>query len=304
MTDLAVPQATAAQPRRNGFWSRFRRHKGAVIGGTLLGLIMLAVLLGPTLWPYTAGQINLTDRNLGASLSHPMGTDHLGRDLFASVLKGGRVTVLVGLVAMMLSLLIGTAVGVMAGMVRWLDAPLMRLTDLFLALPVLPLLLVTIMLWRDSLRSVFGAEAGIFLLIVTMIGLTSWMQTARILRAEILALKEREFVTAATALGLRPAGIIRRHILPNVMGLIVVSATLGLANAIVTESALSFLGLGFPPDHPTWGRLLFDGTDYLTLTPARALWPGVLITLTVLSANYLGEGLRDAFDPRGTIKRK
>lgn len=293
-----------AHPRGTGFWERVGRHKAAVLGGALLGLIMLAVLLGPSLWPYTVGQINLTDRNLGASLSHPMGTDHLGRDLFAAVLKGGRVTILVGLVAMALSLLIGTAVGVMAGMIRWLDAPLMRLTDLFLALPVLPLLLVTIMLWRDSLRTVFGAEAGIFLLIVVMISLTSWMQTARILRAEILALKEREFVTAATALGLRPAGIIRKHILPNVMGLIVVSATLGLANAIVTESALSFLGLGFPPDHPTWGRLLFDGTDYLALTPGRALWPGVLITLTVLSANYLGEGLRDAFDPRGTTKRK
>ena len=299
MTDLPYIGAPA-----NGFWQRFQRHKGAVIGGGLLALILLAVLIGPLLWPHAAGQINLTARNLGPSLSHPMGTDHLGRDLFAAVLQGGRVTILVGAVAMALSVLIGATVGILSGMVRWLDAPLMRLTDLFLALPVLPLLLVTIMLWRDSLRGLFGAEVGIFLLIVAMIGLTSWMQTARILRAEVLALKKREFVTAAAALGLRPWGLIRRHILPNLMGVIIVSATLGLANAIITESALSFLGLGFPPDHPTWGRLLFDGTEYLTLTPARAIWPGLMITLTVLCANYLGDGLRDALDPRGGFRRK
>ncbi|WP_424939611.1 ABC transporter permease [Aliiroseovarius sp. S253] len=299
MTDLSI---ISVPP--NGFWRRFRRHKGAVIGGVLLVLILFAVLIGPLLWPHTAGQINVTARNFGPSLSHPMGTDHLGRDLFAAMLQGGRVTLLVGIVAMALSVVIGAAVGILAGMVRWLDAPLMRLTDLFLALPVLPLLLVTIMLWRDSLRALFGAEAGIFLLIVAMIGLTSWMQTARILRAEVLALKKREFVTAATALGLRPWGLIQRHILPNAMGVIIVSATLGLANAIITESALSFLGLGFPPDHPTWGRLLFDGTEYLTLTPARAIWPGLMITLTVLCANYLGDGLRDALDPRGGSGRK
>ena len=299
MTDLTFLSAPSS-----GFWRRFQRHKGAVIGGSLLVLVLLAVLIGPFLWPHAAGQINLTARNLGPSLSHPIGTDHLGRDLFAAILQGGRVTLLVGVVAMALSVLIGAAVGILAGMVRWLDAPLMRLTDLFLALPVLPLLLVTIMLWRDSLRALFGAEAGIFLLIVAMIGLTSWMQTARILRAEVLALKKREFVIAATALGLRPWGLIRRHILPNVMGVIIVSATLGLANAIITESALSFLGLGFPPDHPTWGRLLFDGTEYLTLTPARAIWPGLMITLTVLCANYLGDGLRDALDPRSSNGRK
>ena len=299
MTDLADISAPA-----NGFWRRFLRHKGAVMGGGLLALILLAVLIGPFLWPHSAGQIDVTARNFGPSLSHPMGTDHLGRDLFAAMLQGGRVTLLVGIVAMALSVVIGAAVGILAGMVRWLDAPLMRLTDLFLALPVLPLLLVTIMLWRDSLRALFGAEAGIFLLIVAMIGLTSWMQTARILRAEVLALKKREFITAATALGLHPWGLIRRHILPNVMGVIIVSATLGLANAIITESALSFLGLGFPPDHPTWGRLLFDGTEYLTLTPARAIWPGLMITLTVLCANYLGDGLRDALDTRGGSGRK
>ncbi|SMR71279.1 peptide/nickel transport system permease protein [Aliiroseovarius halocynthiae] len=299
MTDLPHTGAPT-----NRFWRRFRRHKGAVIGGGLLALILFAVLIGPFLWLHTSGQINITARNLGPSLAHPMGTDHLGRDLFAAILEGGRVTVLVGLVAMGLSVAIGTAVGILAGMFRWLDAPLMRLTDLFLALPVLPLLLVTIMLWREKLRMLFGAEAGIFLLIVAMIGLTSWMQTARILRAEVLALKNREFVTAATALGVRPWGLIRRHILPNVLGVIIVSATLGLANAIITESALSFLGLGFPPDHPTWGRLLFDGTEYLTLTPARAIWPGLMITLTVLCANYLGEGLRDALDPRRGFGRK
>jgi peptide/nickel transport system permease protein len=213
-------------------------------------------------------------------------------------MAGGRVSIFVGLTAMLLSLVLGTFIGVLAGYFRRLDGPLMRFTDLFLALPLLPLLLVMVMLFREALAARFGPETGIFILIVTAIAVTSWMHTARIVRGDVLALKEREFVLAAKSIGTPPTRIITRHILPNVLSPIMVSATLGVANAIITESALSFLGLGFPSDFPTWGRLLFDGANFMTLTPARVIWPGLAILLTVLSINFIGDGLRDALDPR------
>ena len=204
----------------------------------------------------------------------------------------------VGLTAMTISLLIGSSVGVLAGYFKRLDGPLMRLTDLFLALPLLPLLLVMVMLFRDRIASVLGPELGAFTLIVFAIGITSWMQAARIVRGEVLALKEREYVLAARSIGAAPRRIILRHILPNVVSPVMVAATLGIAEAIITESVLSFLGLGFPPDFPTWGRLLFDGLQYMQLYPERVMWPGIAISLTVLSVNYIGDGLRDALDPR------
>lgn len=287
-------------PRRTAFWHRFGTHRGAVAGMVIFALIILAVLVGPWVWPLDPAQIDIAAKTQGPSSAHPLGTDQLGRDLLAGLLAGGRVSLLVGLVAMGLAVGLGTLVGVTAGLLRRWDAPLMRLTDLFLSLPLLPLLMVAIMLWRDSLRAQFGPETGIFILIVGAIGLTSWMQTARIVRGEVLSLREREFVIAATALGTRPFAMIRRHILPNVLGPILVSATLGVGHAILTESALSFLGLGFPADVPSWGRMLFDGTHYMTLTPARVVWPGLAISLTVLSVNYIGDGLRDALDPRWT----
>lgn len=289
-----------ARPRSKwaDVWQQFRSHKSAMLGIWVFGLITLAVIFGPMLWDLDPGKIDIRAKNQGPGWAHPMGTDQLGRDMFAAVLYGGRVSLLVGVVAMALSLILGTSVGILAGYFKRLDAVLMRLTDLFLALPLLPLLLVIIMLWRDTLRAALGPETGIFLLIVFIIGITSWMQTARIVRGEVLALKEREFVLAARSLGTRNGMMILRHILPNVMSPIMVSATLGIANAIITESALSFLGLGFPSDFPTWGRLLFDGTNYMTLTPWRVLWPGLAISLTVLSVNYIGDGLRDAMDPR------
>ncbi|WP_224817107.1 ABC transporter permease [Hasllibacter sp. MH4015] len=230
--------------------------------------------------------------------AHPLGADQLGRDMLARLMFGGQTSIAVGLTAMLLALFFGTLIGVVAGYFQRLDGPLMRLTDLFLAMPLLPLLLVIIMLFRDQLRSAFGPEGGIFVLIVFVIGLTSWMQTARVVRGDVLALKEREFVLAAKSIGTKPSAMIMRHILPNVMSAIMVSATLGIANAIITESALSFLGLGFPSDFPTWGRILFDGTDWLSSNPERVIWPGILISLTVLSVNYIGDGLRDALDPR------
>ena len=163
------------------------------------------------------------------------------------------------------------------------------------------LLLVAMMLFRDPLQSALGTEAGIFILIVVVIGITSWMQTARIVRGQVLAIKQWEYVVAARSIGARPLRIILLHIFPNALSPIVVAATLGIAQAIITESALSFLGLGFPSDFPTWGRLLYDGVPFLTLTPARVIWPGVAISLTVLSVNYLGDGLRDALDPHANV---
>ena len=279
-------------------WLAFRNHTGALVGVGVFAFIVLAVLVGPFLHGIDPQFLDIQARNAPVSWAHPLGTDNLGRDMLAQMLAGGRISLAVGFTAMLLSLVLGTGVGVLAGYFKRLDGLLMRSTDLFLALPLLPLLLVIIMLFRDTLRAALGTETGIFLLIVFVIGITSWMQTARIVRGEVLAIKEREFVTAARSIGTRERRIVARHVLPNVMSPIMVSATLGIANAIITESALSFLGLGFPPDFPTWGRLLFDGANFISITPARVIWPGLAISLTVLSVNYIGDGLRDALDPR------
>jgi peptide/nickel transport system permease protein len=291
----------AARPPRSQWWDvwdQFRTHKGALAGTLVLGVLVLAVLLGPTLWGVDPQYINIRARDQGPSLQFPLGTDQLGRDMLARLMMGGQTTLAVGLTAMALSIVLGTLVGVLAGYFRALDGVLMRLTDLFLALPLLPLLLVMVMLFREPLVLRFGPETGIFILIVFAIGVTSWMQTARIVRGDVLALKEREFVLAARAIGTPPRRMITRHILPNVLSPILVSATLGIANAVITESALSFLGLGFPPDFPTWGRLLNDGMPYINLSPERVLWPAAVLSALVLSVNYMGDGLRDALDPR------
>ncbi len=279
-------------------WDQFTKHKGALIGGILFFAIVFAVMLGPSLWPYEANEINIRLRNQNPSWAHPFGTDQLGRDTFARMIAGGQTSITVGLAAMMLSLMLGSLIGVLSGYYRRLDGVLMRFTDLFLSLPLLPLLLVMMLLFREPLSEAYGPERGMFVLIVVSIGITSWMPTARIVRGDVLALKEREFILAARSIGTSDLRIILRHILPNVLSPILVSATLGIANAIITESALSFLGLGFPPDFPTWGRLLNDAVDYMQLHPERVLWPGLAISLTVLSINYLGDGLRDAMDPR------
>ncbi|MFB9149619.1 ABC transporter permease [Roseovarius ramblicola] len=279
-------------------WDQFKTHRGALAGGIVLLLIILAVFIGPYLWPYDATYIDIQARNQGPSLAHPFGTDQLGRDTLARMMAGGQTSISVGLTAMLLALVLGSLIGVLAGFFRRLDGALMRFTDLFLSLPLLPLLLVMVLLFREALNSTFGPEQGIFILIVVAIGVTSWMPTARIVRGDVLALKEREFILAARSIGTTNFNLITRHILPNVMSPIMVSATLGIANAIITESALSFLGLGFPPDFPTWGRLLNDATQYLQDYPERVFWPGLAISLTVLAINYMGDGLRDALDPR------
>ncbi|MDK2773992.1 MAG: ABC transporter permease [Tabrizicola sp.] len=298
MSDSGAPPRPASQLR--DIWHQFRTHKGALFGLITLGILIAAVLIGPWLWLpeklSVAEAIKL--KNQGPSLRFPLGTDQLGRDMLARMLLAGRVSLAVGLVAMVIAIVFGTFIGILAGYFRRLDGALMRLTDMFLALPLIPLLLVMVMLFRDRVAALIGPELGAFTLIVFAIGITSWMATARIVRGEVLTLKEREYVLAARSIGARPRRIILRHILPNVVSPVMVAATLGVAEAIITESVLSFLGLGFPPDFPTWGRLLFDGLQYMQVYPERVVWPGLAISLTVLSVNYIGDGLRDALDPR------
>ncbi len=318
MTEQTVDRGTGTEVGRSQWWDvwkQFRTHRGALVGMIVFTSIILTVLIGPFVYwndpqfvPAGRDFITLRDTrpiyvalwDAGAKINwaHPLGTDNLGRDILARMLSGGRVSVAVGLTAMLLSLVIGTVIGVVAGYFRRLDGVLMRLTDLFLALPLLPLLLVAVLLFRAPLSATFGPEGGIFFLVVTLVGITSWMQTARIVRGDVLALKEREFVLAARSIGTSPPWMILRHILPNILSPIMVSATLGIATAIITESALSFLGFGFPPDFPTWGKLLFDAVDRMEIYPERVVWPGLAISLTVLSVNYIGDGLRDALDPR------
>ena len=295
---LAATETTTHRSLRQDVWRQFKKHKGAVVGLFLLAIIVFATIFGPIIYGVDPYATNTAIANAGPSVSHPLGTDNLGRDVLARTLVGGRISLAVGFAAMLFGLVLGTAIGILSGFFRKLDGPLMRLTDLFLALPILPLLLVIIMLWREPLKDAFGEELGIFLLVVFIIGVTSWMQTARVVRGDVLSLKEEEFVLAANSIGTRKRNVIFRHILPNTLSPVMVSAALGVAVAIITESALSFLGLGFPASFPTWGRLLFDGNPYLQLSPLRTIVPGLLISLTVMSVNFIGDGLRDALDPR------
>ena len=280
-------------------WRRFRRHKLAVASTVILGLMALAVAFGPLLWRVPINDIDFSSHLEGPSWSHPFGTDDLGQDLLARMLYGGRISLAVGLAAMLVAVIVGTAIGAIAGVSHGsIDAALMWLTDLFLSLPPLPLLLLVIYLFREPLTQLVGLEAGTFILIVAVIGGFRWMQVARLVRAQFLTLREKEFVEAARAIGMSGLRVVIRHILPNSLGPIIVAGTIDVAAAIIAESTLSFLGLGFPPDIPTWGRLLFDAKDYLDIAPHWALFAGGAIFLTVLAINFIGDGLRDLLDPR------
>ena len=283
-------------------WRRFRKHRLAVVSLFLLGLIVFGVLLGPWIWRVPINEIDFSARLAKPSLAHPLGTDDLGQDLLARMIYGGRISLAVGMAAMFVAVTVGVLVGSLAGMSRgWVGGALMWLTDLFLSLPQLPLLLMIIYLFRDSLKAVFGIELGIFIMVVFVIGGLRWMPVARLVRAQFLSLREKEFVEAARALGASKKRQVLRHILPNALGPVIVAATIDVAAAIIAESTLSFLGLGFPPDIPTWGRLLFDAKEYLDFAPHYALFPGLFIFLTVLSINFIGDGLRDALDPRRVL---
>ena len=283
-------------------WRRFRRHKMAVLSLGVLLVMVLLVVFGPLFWRVPINDIDFTARLAGPSWAHPLGTDDLGQDLFARILYGGRISLAVGLAAMAMAIVVGVLVGAVAGISRGsVDTALMWLTDLFLSLPQLPLLLLVIYLFRDTLKAAFGPEVGVFILIVLVIGGFRWMPVARLVRAQFFSLREKEFVEAARALGATTTRQVWRHILPNALGPVIVAGTIDVAAAIIAESTLSFLGLGFPPDIPTWGRILFDSKDYLDIAPHWAMFPGLAIFLAVLTINFVGDGLRDALDPRRVL---
>jgi peptide/nickel transport system permease protein len=283
-------------------WRRFRRHRLAVASTAILALMMLAVAFGPLVWQVPINDIDFSAQLSSPSWAHPFGTDDLGQDLLARMLYGGRISLAVGLTAMSVAVIVGTLVGAIAGMSRGaIDVALMWLTDLFLSLPQLPVLLLVMYLFRDALKQLVGPELGVFILIVAVIGAFRWMPVARLVRAQFLSLREKEFVEAARALGATKLRQVMRHILPNSLGPVIVAGTIDVAVAILFESTLSFLGLGFPPDIPTWGRIVFDAKDYLDIAPHWALFAGGAIFLTVLTINFIGDGLRDALDPRKVL---
>jgi peptide/nickel transport system permease protein len=283
-------------------WRRFRKHRLATVGMVVLLVMVAAVLVGPFVYRVPIDEIDFKAKLKGPSWAHPLGTDDLGQDLLARMLYGGRISLAVGVAAMLIAVSVGTLVGAAAGqMGGTVDHALMRLTDLFISLPGLPLLLLLVYLFRDTLKKMLGPEMGVFILVVAVIGGLRWMLVARLVRAQFLSLREKEFVEAARGLGAPPLRQIVRHVLPNAMGPVIVAGTIDVAAAIIAESSLSFLGLGFPPDIPSWGRILYDAKDNLDFAPHWGIFPGTAIFLAVLSINYIGDGLRDALDPRRVL---
>lgn len=269
------------------FWQRFKSNRLALSGGALVLLMFLAAAAAP-LYPVDAGAIDVQQQLQVPSWSHPLGTDDLGRDVLARLLYGARISLLVGFVAVGIATLIGMVLGAVAGFYGgWVDALVMRFVDLMLCFPAFFLILAVIAFLEPSIWN-----------IMIIIGLTSWMGVARLVRAEFLTLREREFVAAARLLGAGDGRIIFGHILPNALSPVLVSATLGVAAAILTESALSFLGIGVQPPTPSWGNMLIAGKQTLGTAWWLNLFPGLAILLTVLGYNLLGEGIRDALDPR------
>jgi peptide/nickel transport system permease protein len=285
-------------------WRQFRRHRLALAGLVLIVFYLLATFVGTLLYPRAIDEIDFMLADAAPSSSYPFGNDSLGQDMLARILWGGRISLSVGILAAAVGILLGTTVGAIAGFFGgFVDGLLMRITDLFISLPTVPLLLLISFLFRDSVTSYFdthfdNGNLGVFVLIVIVIATLSWMPTARLVRSSFLSLKEKEFVEAARSIGATRSTMMFKHILPNVLSPIIVAATLSVGAAIIFESTLSFLGLGFPSDVPTWGRMLFDSKDIFQFHPHEALFPGIVIFLTVLAINYVGDGLRDALDPR------
>jgi len=280
-------------------WRRFRRHRLAIASAAVFAMMVLAVAFGPLVWRVPINDIDFAAQLAGPSWAHPLGTDDLGQDLLARMLYGGRISLSVGVAAMLVAIVVGIVIGAVAGMSKGaVDIGLMWLTDLFLSLPALPFLLVIIYLFRARLTALVGPELGVFVMIVAVIGGFGWMRVARLVRAQFLSLREKEFIEAARALGATRLRLVLRHILPNALSPVIVAGTVDIAAAIIAESTLSFLGLGFPPDIPTWGRILFDAKDTLDIAPHWALFAGAAIFLAVLTINFVGDGLRDALDPR------
>jgi peptide/nickel transport system permease protein len=297
--DLETPPLSLTQLA----WRRFQRHKPAIIGLVVMTLLVLYALAGSLFFSEKDANYNDTSlRLLAPSSAHPFGTDSIGRDALARTIYGGQISLLIGLTAVVVETILGILVGALAGYYGGLvDSVLMRITEAMLNIPEIFLLIVMAKYFGGKipeLELLGRTFSGSVIVIVLIIGLTSWMYLARIVRAQFLSLKENEFVLAARATGTRNIEIIFRHILPNSVAPIVVSATLGVANAILAEAYISFLGLGVQPPTATWGNMLNGANNYLESAPWLWFFPGLLILLTVLSINFLGDGLRDALDPR------
>jgi peptide/nickel transport system permease protein len=291
-------------------WRRFRRHKMAMFGLFLLALLIVYAVGGA--FVFTEAYANTTDRTLtggllhGPSLKHPFGTDPTGRDLLARTIYGGQISLLIGLAAVSVALIVGITVGALSGYYGgWVDSILMRFTEAMLNIPQLFLLIVAAKFLGDKVHNfqAFGREfSGSVIVIIVIIGLDSWMYLARIVRSQFLSLKEQEFVTAARCTGTSNLAIIAYHILPNSIAPVIVNATLGVASAILTEAYISFLGLGVRQPTATWGNMLENANRYLETAPWLWFFPGLLILLTVLAINFVGDGLRDALDPRAMVE--
>lgn len=305
-TDLSLsPDALEAPPLSLSklAWLRFRRHKMALVGVALLGLLLIYCIGGAFVFSEQYANYNDTAIALQApSAAHPFGTDTIGRDILARTIYGGQISLMIGLTAVILEVTLGILVGALAGFFGgWLDSVLMRFTEAILIIPQIFLLLVMARFFSSDLPNIniLGREfSSSVIVIVVIIGLTSWPYLARIVRAEFLSVKEREFILAARAIGTSTSEIIFRHILPNSIAPIVVSATLGVANAITLEAYISFLGLGVRPPTATWGNMLEGAYSHIETAYWLWLFPGLLILLIVLAINFVGDGLRDALDPR------
>ncbi|MFA5516705.1 MAG: ABC transporter permease [Desulfuromonadales bacterium] len=272
---------------RDIFWRRLRRNRLAMIGGGIVLAMFVLAMIAP-LTGKDPGAIDIAHRLEPPSWQFPLGTDDLGRDVLTRIFYGARISLLVGFVAVGIATFIGIILGALAGFYgRWVDATLMRFVDIMLCFPTFFLILAVIAFLEPSIWN-----------IMIIIGLTGWMGVARLVRAEFLSLRQRDFVQAARALGASDRRIIFRHLLPNALSPVLVSATLGVAGAILTESALSFLGIGVQPPTPSWGNMLITGKQTLGTAWWLSAFPGVAILLTVLGYNLLGEGIRDALDPR------
>jgi peptide/nickel transport system permease protein len=283
---------------RHGVWKRFRRHKLALVGAVVIALITLVAVFAYWLAPADPNfidQAHWSGYPLAPGVAHHiLGTDENGRDLLSRLMYGAQISLTVAFFAVLMELVIGTVMGSMAGYYGgWVDYTLMRITDVFLSIPLLPLLLVlTAIVAASSNKAALG-----FGVIVVIIGGLSWPPVARLVRASFLSLREKEFCEAARALGNRDGRIIFRHLLPNAIAPIIVQGTLEIANVIILESALSFLGFGIQPPTASWGNMLANAESNMAIAPWVAIFPGLCILVTVLAINYLGDGLRDALDP-------
>lgn len=284
-----MPDTVTIRTLRGEVWRRFRRHRPAVAGAVLLGVLVVAVTVGPLLLPYDANANDLTATDAPPSFAHPFGTDELGRDQLARVLVGGRLTFATAGAAVLVAVGLGVVIGAAAGYLgRWVDNVLMRVVDVFYSVPSLFVVILLVALIGPG-----------FWTIVAAISAFNWMNTARLVRAATLSLKKREFVSAARSIGTPGLRVATHHILPNALSPVIVTATLGVALAILIESALSFLGLGFQPPQSTWGGMLEQSQRAVVLDGHwwRGLFPGLMIFASVLSANFVGDGLRDSLDP-------